>query len=509
MVPRITALMNNPASCSTYDLIVVGGALSGSATALLAKQMHPEIRVLIIERNERFKRRVGESTVEISSYFLGKVLGLSDYLLENHLIKQGLRFWFHNESGQCPDSCSEIGPHYNVRLASYQVDRAQLDEHLLEICRAKDIEVLRPAEVKAVELLTGGMQTVELCSDGNIQNLKSRWIVDASGVAKLLARKNDWVRQNEVHPISSAWARWRGVKSWDSKELHERYPEYAKRCYALRNSATNHLVGKGWWSWWIPLKGGDVSVGVVYDERLIQPPEGNSPAERLRGLLCTHPMAKVFLEEAECLEKDVHWRRNISYWSENIIGDGFALVGDAAGFIDPFYSPGMDWVSFTAYNAASLISRERKNKLKEGECSEKNSLLTGSYHRWFKAIYKDKYYYMGDWELMKLAFRLDLGLYYLGVVSQPYKYGEKSFETAPLNGPHTRFPAWLISLYNRRLAVIGKRRMEIGTWGRRNNGAYFPFVSYTLDSQLFWRVLKALIAWGRLELFEGYRTWWK
>lgn len=494
-------------NCSTYDLIVIGGALSGSSTALLAKRMHPKIKVLVIERNDQFKRRVGESTVEISSYFLGKVLGLSDYLLENHLIKQGLRFWFHNEKGQCPNSCSEIGPHYNVRLASYQVDRAELDEHLLDICRKEKIDVLRPAEVKAVELASGGLQKVQLRKDGELSDLESRWVVDASGVAKLLARKNNWVRRNEEHPISSAWARWKGVKSWDSKELHQRFPKYANRCFALRNTATNHLIGKGWWSWWIPLKGGDVSVGVVYDERLTQPPEGDKPADRLRGLLCTHPMAEVFLENAECREKDVHWRRNIPYWSENIIGDGFALIGDAAGFIDPFYSPGMDWVSFTAYNAASLIVRERKNEVNPSEYSAKNALLTGSYHRWFKAIYKNKYYYMGDWELMKLAFRLDLGLYYLGVVSQPYKYGEKSFECAPLNGPHTRFPAWLISFYNRRLATIAKRRLEIGTWGRHNNDSYFPFVSYTLDGKLVWRVLKALFAWGRLELIEGYRTW--
>jgi flavin-dependent dehydrogenase len=494
---------------NSYDLIVIGGALSGSATALLAKQMCPQMRILIIERNAMFKRRVGESTVEISSYFLGKVLDLSDYLLENHLIKQGLRFWFHNDKGLCPDSCSEIGPHYNVRLASYQVDRAKLDEHLLEICRTKDIEVLRPAEVKAVNLQPGGEQEIQVRKDGVTLNFMSRWVVDASGVARILARKNGWIQRNEEHPISSAWARWRGVKSWDSKELHQRYPEYAKRCFALRNTATNHLIGMGWWSWWIPLKGGDVSVGVVYDERLTQPPEGDKPADRLRGLLCTHPMAKVFLEEAECLEKDVHWRRNLSYCSKNIIGDGFALVGDAAGFIDPFYSPGMDWVSFTAYNAASLIARERKNEIKAEEYAAKNSLLTGSYYRWFRAIYKDKYYYMGDWELMKLAFRLDLGLYYLGVVSQPYKHGEESFESAPLNGPHTGFPTWLISFYNRRLAAIGKRRMKIGTWGRRNNGAYFPFVSYTLDGQLIWRLLKALLAWGRLELVEGYRTWWK
>jgi len=337
----------------------------------------------------------------------------------------------------------------------------------------------------------------------------ARWLVDASGVARIVARKSGWVHRNEEHPISSAWARWKGVRSWDSKALHQQYPKYANRCYALRNTATNHLIGKGWWSWWIPLKGGDVSIGVVYDERLVQPPEGDKPADRLRGLLYEHPMAKVFLEDAECLDGDVHWRRSLPYYSENIIGDGFALVGDAAGFIDPFYSPGMDWVSFTSHNAACLVIKERQGMARAEDYTYRNKLLTGSYHRWFKALYKNKYYYMGDWELMKLAFRLDLGLYYLGVVSQPYKHGEQSFNTAPLNGPYTDFPAWLISFYNRRLSAIGKSRMERGTWGRRNDHAYYPFVSFTLDYKLKLRVLWALLGWGWLEIKEGWRSWGK
>jgi hypothetical protein len=190
-----------------------------------------------------------------------------------------------------------------------------------------------------------------------------------------------------------------------------------------------------------------------------------------------------------------------------MVGDGFALVGDAAGFIDPFYSPGMDWISFTAYGTASLIAKERQGTASPADFIGRNELLTGSYQRWFKAIYKDKYFYMGDWELMKLAFRLDLGLYYLGVVSQPYKYGHKSFNMAPLNGPQTRFPAWLISTYNRRLAAIGKKRMERGTWGRRNDRAYYPFKSFGFDYTLPLRVLAALASWGWLELSEGWRSW--
>jgi flavin-dependent dehydrogenase len=499
--------MISKGTTEAYDLVVVGGALSGAATALLAKRRNPELRILIVERSEQFSRRVGESTVEVSSYFLGKILGLADYLAENHLLKQGLRFWFHDSDGTYLDSCSEIGPLYNVRLPSYQVDRAKLDEHLLSLCEKEGIEIWRPAEVKAFQLNPGGFQEVSIKQNAELHHLKSRWLVDASGVAKLVARKSGWVVRNTEHPIGSAWARWRGVKSWDSREIREAYPSYANRVFALRNPATNHLIGKGWWSWWIPLKGGDVSIGIVYDERLVEPPEGDTPGDRLKSMLYKHPLAEILLKDAECLEADVHWRKNIPYQSETMIGDGFALVGDAAAFIDPFYSPGMDWISFTSYGAAELISRERAGEDVSAEIQERNAYLKQSYERWFQAIYKDKYYYMGDWELMKLAFQLDLGLYYYGVVSQPYKYGPDSFMVPPFSGPNTRFPAWLIRTYNRRLAAIAKSRMRRGTFGRKNHGQYLAFQSFGIDKKLVVRILGFLASWGLLELKEGWRSW--
>lgn len=499
--------MDSVGKTGDYDLIVMGGALSGSATALLAKRKNPDLRILVVERSDRFSRRVGESTVEISSYFLGKILGLSDYLLENHLIKQGLRFWFYNDKASCLDSCSEIGPLYNVRLPSYQVDRAELDEHLLALCQREGVEVRRPAEVRDFALEAGGQQQVTIRESGQLKQLRSRWLVDATGVAKLVARKSGWVRRNTEHPIGSAWARWRGVKSWDGKELRDRFPNYAGRAFALRNPATNHLIGKGWWSWWIPLKGGDVSIGVVYDERIAQLPEGDSPAERLGTMLRQHPLAEIFLQDAECLEGDVHWRKNIPYWSETMIGDGFALVGDAAAFIDPFYSPGMDWIGFTSYSAVDLITRERGGKAIADAAHARNAQFRQSYRRWFEAIYQDKYYYMGDWELMQLAFQLDLGLYYFGVASQPYKYGPDSFNTPPFSGPHTRFPAWLIRSYNRRLAAIARSRIRRGTFGRKNNDHYLAFKSFGFDRELSRRILRSLLDWGLLELREGWRSW--
>ena len=76
----------------SYDVVIMGGALSGGATATLLLRHNPGIRVLILEKSTKLSRRVGEATVEVSAYFMGRVLGLTQYLNESHLAKQGLRF---------------------------------------------------------------------------------------------------------------------------------------------------------------------------------------------------------------------------------------------------------------------------------------------------------------------------------------------------------------------------------------------------------------------------------
>lgn len=492
-----------------YDVVVIGGALSGAATALMLLRERPDLRLLIIEKSPAFKRRVGEATVEVSAYFLTRVLGLMQHLNERHLVKQGLRFWFANGNARTFDECSEIGGRYLARVPSFQVDRSVLDEEVLQRACAAGARLLRPASVQDVGLNAGGAQRLTFREDSGSQTITTRWVVDASGVACLLARANGWWRANEEHPTASVWARWRGVKDWDSYELAKKYPMWAKVCYGMRNTATNHLVGDGWWAWCIPLKGGDVSVGAVFDQRLVDWPEHGSLGQRLKDFLCAHPVGREILQDADWIEGDVHLRRNLPYVSTTFAGDGFVLVGDAAGFLDPFYSPGMDWISFTATSAVEMILAERRGEGVSERVCKYNRDFDVSYARWFEAIYKDKYEYMGDYELMRLAFLLDLGFYYLGVASQPFKRGAEALrETVFSTRPSVPF-YHLMRFYNRRFARIARARKGRGAWGRKNHAHRFLFGGFTFARSSITPVLKALACWAFLEVREGWRTWFK
>jgi flavin-dependent dehydrogenase len=496
----------NRSECE-YDVVVIGGALSGAATALLLLREQPGLKVLVLEKSTAFGRRVGEATVEVSGYFLGRVLGLTQHLNESHLVKQGMRFWFFNPQAQTLADCSEMGGRYLSRVPSFQVDRAVLDQEVLSRAHASGAELWRPASVGKVRLNSGGRQLLEVRHQEQTKEVSARWIVDASGVAALLARQEGWWRPNTAHPTAAAWARWTGVKDWDGFELARKFPKWSMACHGIRGTATNHLLGPGWWAWFIPLKGGDMSIGVVFDQRLASWPEDGSMGQRLKDFLSQHPVARELMSKAQWREGDVHWRKNLAYYSTTFAGDGFVLVGDAAAFMDPFYSPGMDWISYTASSAAELILAQQRGAEVLPLVNEHNRVFARSYARWFQGIYQDKYEYMGDFELMRTAFMLDLGLYYLGVASQPFKRGARAllepvFSTAP-SRPFFHF----IRTYNRRLAQMARNRRRRGQWGRNNHGRRYLFQGYTFARSSAWTVVRAIGAWARLELSEGWRSW--
>jgi len=492
-----------------FDVVIIGGALSGAATATLLLRETPSLRVLILEKSTAFTRRVGEATVEVSTYFLTHSLGLTRYLNETQINKNGLRFWFANQLTQTIDQCSEIGGRYLSRVPAYLVDRAALDEEVLRRAIALGAQIRRPATVQKVELVPGGEQNITFKIGDSVEEIQARWIVDASGVSALLARQNGWWRANTAHPTTAIWSRWKNVKDFEDPHLAKQFPKWAMQCYGVRGTATNHLMGDGWWAWWIPLKGGDVSIGVTFDQRLVDFPQDGAVGDRLKSFLMKHPVAQALMSEAEWTEGDVHWRKNLPYFSTTFAGDGFALVGDAAGFIDPFYSPGMDWISFTATRAARMILAQQGGESISEAVADYNRDFARSYERWFEGIYRDKYEYLGEFDLVKPAFLMDLGFYYLGVANQPFKRGEKAlcepvFSTTP-SVPFYRF----MRFYNRRFAQMARSRRARNALGQKNDRRAFMFGGYTFAAGSVFPIAKAIINWAWLEITEGWRTWFQ
>ena len=215
------------------------------------------------------------------------------------------------------------------------------------------------------------------------------------------------------------------------------------------------------------------------------------------------------IADAELIEDDVHTLRNLPYTCDDGAFDGLVQVGDAAGFIDPFYSMGLDALAISATSAVALIQRERGGACIRDAMTKHNAMLRDSYRNWFEAIYENKYAYMGDFELMRIAFLNDIGLYYFGIVMPPYRRDGAAIADGMFHSKPSRPFFWFIRGVNRRLADIATDRRRRGTFGRKNAGRRMLIPGFAFDVSLAkaaWKVLR-LMAW--LELTEGWRTWFR
>jgi flavin-dependent dehydrogenase len=480
----------------SFDVVVIGGSFSGAATALLLGREAPGLRVAVVERSGEFDRKVGEATTEVSGSFLTKRLGLTHHLAHQHITKQGLRFWFSRSADDDFGSCSEIGTFYQVRMPSYQVDRQVLDQHVLDLAAATGAEVMRPAKAVSVDFWEN-RATVRVESGGGVRTLGARWVVDASGRAAFLARKFGILHPLPEHPTRSVWARFRGVGDLDSHELRARHPEFARACQASRAAATNHLTGRGWWCWIIPLRGGDTSVGIVCDDRLFTLPPGESLAARLLAHVRSTPVGRELFRDAEAIGGDAKAYSPLPYFSGAIAGPGWQIAGDAAGFLDPLYSAGLDFCAFTITAAVNRIRTEQNGMT--ADCADLNARFARSYRAWFEALNRDKYEYLGDEELMEAAFLMDIGWFYFGPVRELCICKKGGFERFPFDGPVDGAVAKFMAFCNRRLAVIARKRIASGAYGATNLGRRAMFSGFEPSPKALRMVLRGIALWLRAE----------
>jgi flavin-dependent dehydrogenase len=484
-----------------YDIVVLGGSFSGSTLSLLLRRSHPNARILVLEKSAEFSRRVGESTSEVAGCFLTRVLGLSNYLGREHFPKHGLRLWFNEEGNQDPASCSEIGPMSQTRLPTYQLDRSQLDQHLLDLAATEGCEVVREAKVLDLHLGGAGENTVRYCKDGEDVAVRAGWVADCSGRVSLIARQRGTMEANEAHPVHSIWVRFQNVRSLDSDAVFREAPFLRENSLVGRGSATNHLMGHGWWSWVIPLANGDVSAGVTWDERLFEPAPATTVGDRVKQTLLGHPIGRLMFEHAVPVEGDARSLKNLAYHSTEVCGDGWASVGDAAGFMDPLYSQGLDYCAHGAFATAKLLGQALDGTLESDDLSRHDQQFQESYDRWFHAVYENKYQYMGDADLMRAAFFLDIGCYFIGPVQLVYRLTDQEFANMPYAGRIGAGVARFMTFYNRRLERIARKRLQAGTYGK-NNLLRRDLISRSFSPGLGGvpHVIRGFFLWMRLEL---------
>ena len=312
---------------SNADVVVIGGGPAGSTVSTLLAQQG--VRVKLYER-ERFPRfHIGESLIP-ETYWVLKRLGMLDKMKQSHFVKkysvqfvnavgkQSAPFYFHANK---PHECSQ----------TWQVVRSEFDQMMLENARQHGVDVHEGVRVR--EVLFDGPRAVGVRvqeQDGPVREVRAKVVVDASGQSGILMNKLGLRLWDPLLDKGAVWTYWQGA-----------YRDQGKDEGATIVIQTPDKKG---WFWYIPLHDDRVSCGVV------------KPFDVLFGVgangekLSHEAIYAAEVEACPAVKKRVGGAtratgyfatQDYSYRSTTVAGEGWVLVGDAFGFLDPLYSSGV------------------------------------------------------------------------------------------------------------------------------------------------------------------------
>ena len=401
----------------------MGGGLAGLTLALQLKKQFADIDVLVLERRTHpvpeAAHKVGESSVEIGAHYFSKVLGLKEHLDQAQLRKFGFRFFF-SEGRRDIDQVTEIGASRFLSVPSYQLDRGIFENFLGLEAQRRGIRFIDGAMVRSVELSADDQpHRLSFEHAGATHHLSARWVVDACGRAGLLKRKLGLAQPN-AHDVNAVWFRIKDridIDHWsDNVEWRERCDPQA------RWLSTNHLVGAGYWVWLIPLASGSHSVGIVADPRLHPLDTIDTFDKAMNWFETWQPRLFDALDAKRHLLQDFAFLRNFSYGCKQVFSaQRWALTGEAGLFLDPFYSPGSDFIAIGNTYITELIALDRAGR----PLGAHAQLYDQIYHSFYDstlALYTDQYPLLGDPEVLPVKVIWDY-TYYWGVLSQFFFQG--------------------------------------------------------------------------------------
>ncbi|OFZ56687.1 MAG: hypothetical protein A3D92_00275 [Bacteroidetes bacterium RIFCSPHIGHO2_02_FULL_44_7] len=397
---------------TSFDVVILGGGLAGLTLSLQLKQARPEMSILTLEMRSgdapAAAHKVGESTVELGTHYLREVLDLKDYLDREQLPKHGLRFFFTPQHKAQIDKRVELGPRELLPVPSHQLDRGTLENELTRRAEEIGVQLILGAKVTAVDLdETGHLITYSL--EGNTHTAKGRWVVDATGRSSFLKRKLGFKKDLD-HDVNSAWFRVKG-------EIHlEDYSDNPTWCAyvapGLRRLSTVHFMGEGYWVWFIPLATGNTSIGIVADPRFHSLDTYNKYDKAMEWLKEYEPFCYKILDGKREDVLDFRMLKHFAHSSERLFStERWAVTGESGVFLDPFYSPGTDFISLSNTLVADLIQRDLNQEDIHLRTNVYELTLFALFDNWVP-VYRSMYALWGHTQTMVLKIFWDWAAYW-------------------------------------------------------------------------------------------------
>jgi flavin-dependent dehydrogenase len=327
------------------QVVVIGAGPAGSIASALLSQRGRDVLVLERQRFPRFS--IGESLLVHCLDFVEEAGMLEAVDAAGFQYKNGAAFACAAEYGDF-DFSEGFTP---GRASTYEVERAAFDELLAGEARRQGVELRFDTQIVAMERAgsgAGGIGKAPRATltarsrDGSLSSIEADFVLDASGFGRTLPRLLGLERRSEFpirHAIFAHVADHIAPDAFDRNKI----------------LVAVHPLHRDVWYWLIPFSGGRSSIGVVGRPELLERHAGSAD-ERLRLWVGEEARLRQLLAEADWDTQ----ARELGGYAANVAsmhGPGFALLGNAAEFLDPVFSSGVTIAMRSASLAAQALDR--------------------------------------------------------------------------------------------------------------------------------------------------------
>jgi FADH2 O2-dependent halogenase len=360
----------------SYDIAVVGSGFAGSLFAMIARRLGRS--VILLERGRHPRVVIGESTTPLSNLLLEELSIRYDLPALRPLakwgtwqkqypeipcgLKRGFSFFHHDLHHHGPWETT-AGNHLLVAasphdgIADTHWYRADFDQFLMEQAQQLGVEYLdemhlqRFADTGKYIELTGTRHDTEII-------VQADFVVDATGPRGCLHRLLGLQQQDFANypATQTLYIHFSGVKR--TAETNSSHPLDHPPPYPIEDAAIHHVFDGGW-VWLLHFNNAITSAGVVATEAMAHKLRLAERQPAWRRLLDMIPSLAAQFADAKAI-LPFTYLPELSFRSATIVGERWALLPSAAGFVDPLLSTGFPLTLLGVSRLAAALGQHWK-----------------------------------------------------------------------------------------------------------------------------------------------------
>lgn len=354
---------------SATDVAIIGGGPAGSALGCYLAQAG--ISNTIFDGAIHPRPHVGESLVTSTTRVFKDIDFLKVMEREGFVHKYGAAWHAPGRSAEFSIRFREF-PQVGVdQQYTYHVDRSKFDLLLLKHAEQAGSKICQGVSVR--EVLFDGDRACGVSAEvaGQVINISSRVVVDASGRKTLLGRQLN-IKKND--PLFNQFA----VHAW-YRDVNRGQGESADYIHIY------FLPVERGWAWQIPISENVTSIGIVAEREVFR----ESRLDQ-KGWFASHLADTPDLARAMASAKRINAFKSegdYSYCMDRFCGDGWLLIGDAARFVDPIFSSGVS-VALTSAKFASekIVEAFRTSDFSHAHFESYERKLRSGVEVWYEFI---------------------------------------------------------------------------------------------------------------------------